>query len=130
MRIRRTPRAVPWTGLPGSPSSLNLSPSLQGPAYQQPAQTQALPSPHAGEGEKGGGLSLRNGQECGSPVSAGSIPGSRAQPPPPCLGDPPHSPPPTPEPSPALTVEGLRELGRRRPDPILPQWGHKASALV
>lgn len=67
-------------------------------------------------------MSLWNGLECGSPVSAGSIPGSRAQPPPPQLGlgAPPPSPPLTPEPSPALMVEGLREPGRRQPDAILP----------
>lgn len=75
--------------------------------------------------------SLWNGQECGSRMSrmsAGSIPGSRAQPPPVWAPRPilcPH-----PRALPCLDRGGLWELGERRPDPILPRWGHRTSALA
>ena len=69
MRIRRTPREVPWTGVPGSPSSLDPK-SLPAGAPKQPAQTQALPSPPCWGGPEEGGLRLWNSQECGSRVSS------------------------------------------------------------
>lgn len=122
MRITRTPPpppgAVPWTGLRAAPLV-----SLPGEAPTGPCRPQAAssdpghcPPPalgrESGEEERGVfGMARNVGVICR--MSAGSIPGSRAQPP--------KSGHPAPEPCPALTGEGCgsREGG-----------GHKAPTLA
>lgn len=75
MRITSTPWGDALDSPPGSPSSLDLSPSQRGPHISLQAPSSLLrprpqPSPYGGEGKKGGGVrSLRKGQECGSRMS-------------------------------------------------------------